>query len=76
MLFEENMPKKSMIEQDPKEGFLFLINKTTTYDVILLDYEFTGRHHSGKEGFHWLKQILKGNRSKGSSDLKSRFLVM
>ena len=43
--------KEVMIEKDP-----FLINNNN-YDVILLDMNFREDTTSGKEGFHWLKQI-------------------
>ncbi|WP_114749014.1 sigma-54-dependent transcriptional regulator [Pleomorphovibrio marinus] len=43
------------IEKDPRK-IPFLINNYT-YDVILLDMNFTEDTTSGKEGFHWLKQI-------------------
>lgn len=43
------------IEKDPRK-IPFLINNYS-YDVILLDMNFTEDTTSGKEGFHWLKQI-------------------
>lgn len=43
------------IEKDPRR-IPFLVNNNT-YDVILLDMNFTEDTTSGKEGFHWLKQI-------------------
>jgi two-component system, NtrC family, response regulator HydG len=43
------------IEKDPRK-IPFLINNYS-YDVILLDMNFTDDTTSGKEGFHWLKQI-------------------
>lgn len=47
--------KEVTIEKDPRK-IPFLINNYT-YDVILLDMNFTEDTTSGKEGFHWLKQI-------------------
>ncbi|MFC4873079.1 sigma-54-dependent transcriptional regulator [Negadavirga shengliensis] len=43
------------IEKDPRR-IPFLVNNNS-YDVILLDMNFTEDTTSGKEGFHWLKQI-------------------
>lgn len=47
--------KEVTIEKDPRK-IPFLINNYN-YDVILLDMNFTEDTTSGKEGFHWLKQI-------------------
>lgn len=47
--------KEVSIEKDPRR-IPFLINNNS-YDVILLDMNFTEDTTSGKEGFHWLKQI-------------------
>lgn len=47
--------KEVSIEQDPRR-IPFLINNNS-YDVILLDMNFTEDTTSGKEGFHWLQQI-------------------
>jgi DNA-binding NtrC family response regulator len=47
--------KAVTIEKDPRK-IPFLINNYS-YDVILLDMNFTEDTTSGKEGFHWLKQI-------------------
>ncbi|WP_373494494.1 sigma-54-dependent transcriptional regulator [Aquiflexum sp.] len=47
--------KEVTIEKDPRR-IPFLINNNS-YDVILLDMNFTDDTTSGKEGFHWLKQI-------------------
>ncbi|WP_158856971.1 sigma-54-dependent transcriptional regulator [Lunatibacter salilacus] len=47
--------KEVTIEKDPRK-IPFLINNYS-YDVILLDMNFTEDTTSGKEGFHWLKQI-------------------
>ena len=43
------------IEKDPRR-IPFLVNNNS-FDVILLDMNFTEDTTSGKEGFHWLKQI-------------------
>lgn len=45
------------IESNPGK-IPFLLNNDT-YDVILLDMNFTRDITSGKEGFHWLEQILE-----------------
>ncbi|MEM1135856.1 MAG: sigma-54 dependent transcriptional regulator [Bacteroidota bacterium] len=45
------------IESNPKK-IPFLLNNDT-YDVILLDMNFSKDITSGKEGFHWLEQILE-----------------
>lgn len=45
------------IEKDPRK-LPFLLNNDT-YDVILLDMNFSKDITSGKEGFHWLEQILE-----------------
>ncbi len=47
--------KEVSIEKDPRR-IPFLVNNNS-YDVILLDMNFTEDTTSGKEGFHWLKQI-------------------
>ncbi len=47
--------KQVTIEKDPRK-IPFLINNYS-FDVILLDMNFTEDTTSGKEGFHWLKQI-------------------
>jgi len=47
--------KEVMIEKDPRR-IPFLVNNND-YDVILLDMNFREDTTSGKEGFHWLKQI-------------------
>ncbi|MEQ9285857.1 MAG: sigma-54 dependent transcriptional regulator [Cyclobacteriaceae bacterium] len=46
-----------IIEKDPRK-IPFLINNGT-YDVILLDMNFSKDITSGKEGFYWLEQILE-----------------
>ncbi|MDW7693411.1 sigma-54 dependent transcriptional regulator [Flammeovirgaceae bacterium SG7u.111] len=45
------------IESNPKK-IPFLLNNDS-YDVILLDMNFSKDITSGKEGFHWLEQILE-----------------
>ena len=45
------------ITTDPRE--LLPILSRTHYDVILLDMNFRRDAVSGKEGFHWLEEILK-----------------
>ncbi|MDN3690668.1 sigma-54-dependent transcriptional regulator [Cyclobacterium jeungdonense] len=47
--------KEVFIEKDPRR-IPFLVNNNS-FDVILLDMNFTEDTTSGKEGFHWLKQI-------------------
>jgi len=49
--------KEVMIEKDPRR-IPFLVNNNS-YDVILLDMNFREDTTSGKEGFHWLKEIKK-----------------
>jgi two-component system, NtrC family, response regulator HydG len=46
-----------IIEQNPKK-IPFLLNNDT-YDVILLDMNFSKDITSGKEGFYWLGEILE-----------------
>jgi two-component system, NtrC family, response regulator HydG len=46
-----------IIEKNPNK-IPFLLNNDT-YDVILLDMNFSKDITSGKEGFHWLQQILE-----------------
>lgn len=48
--------KEVIIEKNPKK-IPFLLNNDT-YDVILLDMNFSEDTVSGKEGFFWLKEIL------------------
>ncbi len=50
-----------IIEKNPKK-IPFLLNNDT-YDVILLDMNFSKDITSGKEGFYWLEQILAHDRS-------------
>ncbi len=45
-----------IIEKNPKK-IPFLLNQDS-YDVILLDMNFSKDTTSGKEGFYWLKEIL------------------
>ncbi len=49
-----------IIEKNPKK-IPFLLNNDT-YDVILLDMNFSKDITSGKEGFYWLEQILEKDR--------------
>ena len=46
-----------IIEKNPKK-IPFLLNNDT-YDVILLDMNFSKDITSGREGFYWLEQILE-----------------
>lgn len=46
-----------LIEKDPRK-IPFLMNNGS-YDVILLDMNFSQDTTSGKEGFYWLQQILE-----------------
>ena len=48
--------REVIIEKNPKK-IPFLMNNGT-YDVILLDMNFSKDITSGKEGFYWLEQIL------------------
>jgi two-component system, NtrC family, response regulator HydG len=50
-----------IIEKNPKK-IPFLLNNDT-YDVILLDMNFSKDITSGKEGFYWLEQILSHDSS-------------
>ena len=50
-----------IIERNPKK-IPFLLNNDT-YDVILLDMNFSKDITSGKEGFYWLKTILEKDPS-------------
>lgn len=54
-MFLKKHAKEVTIEKDPRR-IPFLINNNS-FDVILLDMNFTDDTTSGKEGFHWLKQI-------------------
>ncbi|MGW8121247.1 sigma-54-dependent transcriptional regulator [Roseivirga echinicomitans] len=53
--------KEVIIEKNPKK-IPFLMNNGT-YDVILLDMNFSRDITSGKEGFYWLEQILDADPS-------------
>ena len=53
--------KEVIIEKNPKK-IPFLMNNGT-YDVILLDMNFSKDITSGKEGFYWLEQILDADPS-------------
>lgn len=48
--------KEVLIEKNPKK-IPFLLNNDT-YDLIMLDMNFSKDITSGKEGFYWLEQIL------------------
>jgi DNA-binding NtrC family response regulator len=50
-----------IIEKNPKK-IPFLLNNDT-YDVILLDMNFSKDITSGKEGFYWLEEIIKHDPS-------------
>jgi len=50
-----------LIEKNPKK-IPFLLNNDT-YDVILLDMNFSKDITSGKEGFYWLNEILERDPS-------------
>ncbi|MFY0688793.1 MAG: sigma-54-dependent Fis family transcriptional regulator [Cyclobacteriaceae bacterium] len=49
--------KSVLIEKNPKK-IPFLLNNET-FDLILLDMNFSKDITSGKEGFYWLEQILE-----------------
>ncbi|MEM6737060.1 MAG: sigma-54 dependent transcriptional regulator [Bacteroidota bacterium] len=49
--------KEVAIEKDPRK-IPFLLNNNS-FDVILLDMNFSQDTTSGKEGFYWLEQILE-----------------
>jgi len=51
--------KEVLIEKNPKK-IPFLMNNGT-YDVILLDMNFSKDITSGKEGYYWLEQILEAD---------------
>jgi len=51
--------REVIIEKNPKK-IPFLMNNDT-YDVILLDMNFSKDITSGKEGFFWLEQILEAD---------------
>jgi DNA-binding NtrC family response regulator len=56
-MFLKKHAKEVIIEQNPKK-IPFLLNHDT-YDVILLDMNFSQDTTSGKEGFMWLKEIME-----------------
>lgn len=56
MLLKKHI-KEVVIEKDPRK-IPFLVNHDS-YDVILLDMNFSQDTTSGKEGFYWLEQILE-----------------
>ncbi len=56
MLLKKHI-KEVVIEKDPRK-IPFLVNNDS-YDVILLDMNFSQDTTSGKEGFYWLEQILE-----------------
>ena len=51
--------KVVLVEKNPQK-IPFLLNNDT-YDVIMLDMNFTKDTTSGKEGFFWLEQIIEKN---------------
>ena len=53
--------RQMIIEKNPKK-IPFLLNNDT-YDVILLDMNFSKDTTSGKEGFYWLEKILEHDPS-------------
>jgi len=57
--FSKKHCKEVVIESNPKK-IPFLLNQAS-YDVILLDMNFTEDTTSGKEGFFWLEKILEQN---------------
>lgn len=58
-MFLKKHCKEVVIESNPKK-IPFLLNQAS-YDVILLDMNFTEDTTSGKEGFFWLEKILEQN---------------
>jgi DNA-binding NtrC family response regulator len=56
-MFLKKHCKEVVIESNPKK-IPFLLNQAS-YDVILLDMNFTEDTTSGKEGFFWLEKILE-----------------
>ena len=56
MLLKKHV-RQMIIEKNPKK-IPFLLNNDT-YDVILLDMNFSKDTTSGKEGFYWLEKILE-----------------
>ncbi len=60
MLLKKHV-KEVLIEKDPRK-IPFLLNQST-YDVILLDMNFSQDTTSGKEGIYWLEQIKERDPS-------------
>ncbi len=60
MLLKKHV-KEVLIEKDPRK-IPFLLNQST-YDVILLDMNFSQDTTSGKEGIYWLEQIKEKDPS-------------
>lgn len=56
MLLKKHI-KEVVIEKDPRK-IPFLLNNDS-FDVILLDMNYSQDTTSGKEGFYWLEQILE-----------------
>src|SRR5690606_5792302 len=52
-------PYASIIDTEKNPNLLPELLKRKNYDVIFLDMNFTQDMTSGKEGFYWLKEILK-----------------
>ncbi|MBD0401557.1 sigma-54 dependent transcriptional regulator [Flammeovirga sp. EKP202] len=48
-----------LVQVESNPGKIPFLLKNDSYDVILLDMNFTKDTTSGKEGFHWLEQILE-----------------
>ncbi len=47
------------VHTDPNPNNLPMLLKNDSYDMILLDMNFSRDATSGKEGFHWLNKILE-----------------
>ncbi len=47
------------VHTDPNPNNLPMLLKNESYDMILLDMNFSRDATSGKEGFHWLNKILE-----------------
>ncbi len=60
MLLKKHV-KEVLIEKDPRK-IPFLLNQSS-YDVILLDMNFSQDTTSGKEGIYWLEQIKERDPS-------------
>ena len=48
----------ALVHTEKKPQMIPTLLKNESYDVVLLDMNFTGDASSGVEGFHWLNQIL------------------